>query len=65
MTWKNIAWQCDPIGSFLFIVSATLMLLALDWAGGVYPWYVLETIFSSSLRYLEARPFSDIFCPFT
>ncbi|KAG4420797.1 hypothetical protein IFR04_006077 [Cadophora malorum] len=38
MTWKNIAWQCDPIGSFLFIVSATLMLLALDWAGGVYPW---------------------------
>lgn len=38
MTWKRIAWECDPIGSFLFIVSATLMLLALDWAGGVYPW---------------------------
>ncbi|KAH9211206.1 major facilitator superfamily domain-containing protein [Leptodontidium sp. 2 PMI_412] len=38
MSWKRIAWECDPIGSFLFIVSATLMLLALDWAGGVYPW---------------------------
>jgi len=32
-------WACDPVGSFLFIVSATLMLLALDWAGGVYPWH--------------------------
>jgi len=38
MSWKKIIWECDPIGSFLFIVSATLMLLALDWAGGVYPW---------------------------
>ncbi|KAH6720066.1 major facilitator superfamily domain-containing protein [Leptodontidium sp. MPI-SDFR-AT-0119] len=38
MSWKRIAWECDPIGSFLFIVSATLMLLALDWAGGVYLW---------------------------
>ncbi len=38
MTWKRVAWECDPIGSFLFIVSATLMLLALDWAGGVYTW---------------------------
>lgn len=38
MSWKKIIWACDPIGSFLFIVSATLLLLALDWAGGVYPW---------------------------
>jgi hypothetical protein len=39
MSLKNILWACDPIGSLLFIVSATLMLLALDWAGGVYPWH--------------------------
>lgn len=39
MSLKNILWACDPIGSVLFIVSATLMLLALDWAGGVYPWH--------------------------
>lgn len=38
MSWKKVVWACDPIGSFLFIVSATLMLLALDWAGGVYAW---------------------------
>lgn len=34
-----MVWACDPIGSLLFIVSATLMLLALDWAGGVYKWH--------------------------
>jgi hypothetical protein len=39
MSVKNIIWACDPIGSFLFIVSATLMLLAMDWAGGVFPWH--------------------------
>ena len=31
-------WACDPIGSLLFIGSATLLLLALDWAGGAYAW---------------------------
>lgn len=30
--------MCDPIGSFLLIVGATLTLLALDWAGGTYAW---------------------------
>jgi hypothetical protein len=39
MSWKKVIWACDPIGSFLFIVATTLMLLALDWAGGVYPWH--------------------------
>ncbi|KAF2688931.1 MFS general substrate transporter [Lentithecium fluviatile CBS 122367] len=38
MAFKDWAWACDPIGCFLFIVSATLMLLALNWAGGAYPW---------------------------
>ena len=38
MSWKEIAWACDPVGSTLFICSATLMLLGLDWAGGAYPW---------------------------
>jgi hypothetical protein len=39
MSLKKVIWACDPIGSLLFIISATLMLLALDWAGGVYPWH--------------------------
>jgi len=39
MSWKKVIWACDPIGSFLFIVATTLTLLALDWAGGVYPWH--------------------------
>lgn len=38
MSFKSVVWACDPIGSLLFIGSATLMLLALDWAGGAYPW---------------------------
>lgn len=39
MSMKKLIWACDPIGSVLFIISATLMLLALDWAGGVYEWH--------------------------
>ncbi|KAG0646930.1 Core trichothecene cluster (CTC) 12 [Hyphodiscus hymeniophilus] len=39
LSLKSIIWACDPIGTVLFIASATLMLLALDWAGGVYPWH--------------------------
>ena len=35
---KEFIWSLDPIGSFLFITSATLMLLALDWAAGSYGW---------------------------
>lgn len=38
MSIKEYIWACDPIGSFLFISSATLMLLALDWASGAYGW---------------------------
>ena len=38
MSFKATFWSFDPIGSFLFITSATLMLLALDWAGGTYGW---------------------------
>ena len=39
MSWREVIWNCDPVGSFLFIVSTTLMLLALDWAGGAYAWH--------------------------
>ncbi|KAK3694188.1 major facilitator superfamily domain-containing protein [Podospora appendiculata] len=35
---REILWAVDPIGSVLFVSSATLMLLALDWAGGAYTW---------------------------
>ncbi|KAK8070211.1 hypothetical protein PG994_006827 [Apiospora phragmitis] len=36
MTIREYIWACDPIGSLLFVTSATLMLLALDWLGGAY-----------------------------
>ncbi|GAB1736026.1 hypothetical protein NU219Hw_g6080t1 [Hortaea werneckii] len=35
---KDLFWAVDPIGSFLFVTAATLMLLALDWGGGAYAW---------------------------
>ncbi|KAF2734223.1 MFS general substrate transporter [Polyplosphaeria fusca] len=38
MTVSEVFWAIDPIGSFLFISSSTLMLLALNWAGGDYTW---------------------------
>ncbi|KAI0146392.1 MFS general substrate transporter [Xylariaceae sp. FL1272] len=38
LSWREVVWACDPIGSALFVSSATLMLLALDWAGGAYAW---------------------------
>lgn len=38
MSFVDYVWACDPIGSVLFVSSATLMLLALDWAGGAYSW---------------------------
>ncbi|CAK7199182.1 hypothetical protein SEUCBS139899_001855 [Sporothrix eucalyptigena] len=38
MTFWDYVWACDPIGSLLFVASATLMLLALDWGGGTYSW---------------------------
>ncbi|KAI8944708.1 major facilitator superfamily domain-containing protein [Xylaria longipes] len=38
MSIREYIWACDPIGSVLFISSATLLLLALDWAGGAYRW---------------------------
>ncbi|CAK7237427.1 hypothetical protein SCUCBS95973_009956 [Sporothrix curviconia] len=38
MTVWDYVWACDPIGSLLFVASATLMLLALDWGGGTYGW---------------------------
>lgn len=38
MTIKQIIWEIDPIGSVLFVGAATLLLLALDWAGSAYAW---------------------------
>jgi len=37
MSIRQLIWACDPIGSTTFVISATLMLLALDWAGGTFP----------------------------
>ncbi|KAF3764159.1 MFS general substrate transporter [Cryphonectria parasitica EP155] len=36
MRIRDYIWACDPVGSALFVCSATLLLLALDWAGGSY-----------------------------
>lgn len=33
---KEYLWLLDPVGSFLFVVGATLVLLALDWAPDTY-----------------------------
>jgi hypothetical protein len=38
MSFKQWTWACDPIGCFLIIVAATLLLLSLNWAGGAYKW---------------------------
>ncbi|KAI0407135.1 major facilitator superfamily domain-containing protein [Xylaria palmicola] len=38
MSIRDCIWACDPIGSVVFISSATLLLLALDWVGGAYAW---------------------------
>ena len=42
LSLKEYFWSIDPIGSFLFICSTTLMLLGLDWAAGSYPWHDLH-----------------------
>ena len=31
-------WSLDPIGCLLFVSGSTLVILALDWTGGTYPW---------------------------
>ena len=38
-TFAKFVWSLDPIGSVLFISSTALILLALDWTGGSYPWH--------------------------
>jgi hypothetical protein len=38
MSFRDVFWACDPIGSGLFIVGSLLTLLALDWAAGTYAW---------------------------
>lgn len=49
MTFKEYVWACDPIGSVLFVTSTTLMLLALDWAGGTFPWHDIHVAVPLSL----------------
>ncbi|KAF2205838.1 MFS general substrate transporter [Delitschia confertaspora ATCC 74209] len=38
MSIKHLLWECDPVGSLLFMSSSALLLLGLDWAGGTYKW---------------------------
>jgi hypothetical protein len=39
MRLKDYVWACDPVGSSLYVFSSTLLLMALDWAGGAYAWH--------------------------
>ncbi|EJD40163.1 MFS general substrate transporter [Auricularia subglabra TFB-10046 SS5] len=36
---RNAVWACDPVGCATFIVSTTLLLISLDWAGTTFPWH--------------------------
>ncbi len=36
LSFRECVWLCDPIGSFLFIAGATLVLMSLDWAPDTY-----------------------------
>jgi Fungal trichothecene efflux pump (TRI12) len=36
LSWKEYLWCLDPIGTFVFIAGATLVILALDWAPDTY-----------------------------
>ena len=38
LSFKQLLWEIDPIGSVLFVGAATLLLLALDWGGSAYSW---------------------------
>lgn len=38
MSLMQWVWACDPIGCLLLIVAVTLLILALNWAGGAYQW---------------------------
>jgi len=37
-TWRQLLWSLDPVGQMLFLPSIICVLIALQWAGTVYPW---------------------------
>ena len=39
MRLSEYLWTADPVGSICFMSGTTLVLLALDWTGGTYPWH--------------------------
>ena len=38
LTWREILYQLDPVGTLVFVPSMTSLFLALGWAGITYPW---------------------------
>ena len=49
MSIREYITLCDPIGSMLYVCSSTLLLMALDWAGGAYAWSSLHVAIPLSL----------------
>ncbi|PVH97231.1 MFS general substrate transporter [Periconia macrospinosa] len=37
-SWREILWDCDPIGATMFVAGSTGTLMALNWASGSYTW---------------------------
>lgn len=66
MSVNEWAWACDPVGSFLLVAAATLMLLALNWAGGAHPWsspYVCANLVVGIALFIAFCLYGMLFCP--
>ncbi|PNS21811.1 hypothetical protein CAC42_409 [Sphaceloma murrayae] len=57
MKFTEYVWACDPIGSLLFVVSTTLLLLGLNWGGGAYGWAAPRVIAGLVIGFLSLAAF--------
>ena len=52
--------KLDPLGTLFFLPGIVCLLLALQWGGSEYHWYVLDKL-SSSFAYLGSRRLSKMY----